>query len=143
MAIVENPAGERNRKSRCDFAITPWSSGRAMTDFGLALLLILVWVYVIGTTILALRFARRRIVAPPGVTPRSSPPISVLKPLHGAEPGLSENLRSFADQDYPVFQLLLGVRDRNDGALPVANALIKDRPLCDIELVVDPRAAGS
>ena len=114
-----------------------------MTDFGLALLLILVWAYAIGTTILALRFARRPIVAPPGVAPKSGPPVSVLKPLHGAEPGLFDNLRSFADQDYPVFQLLLGVRDRADSALPVANALIRQRPLCDIEPVVDPRAAGS
>ncbi len=109
-----------------------------MTLFGFALLLILVWAYVIGTTIAALRFARRRIVAPP-----QGPPVTVLKPLHGAEPGLAENLRSFADQNYSDFQLLLGVRDRTDGALPVARALIDERPHCDIELVIDPRAAGS
>ncbi len=109
-----------------------------MTDFGLAMLLILVWAYVIGTTIAALRFARRPIVAP-----INQPPISVLKPLRGTEPGLTDNLRSFADQDYPDFQLLLGVRDPADSALPVAYALIRERPLCDIELVVDPRAAGS
>ena len=69
--------------------------------------------------------------------------MSVLKPLHGAEPGLAENLRSFAEQDYPRFQLVLGVSDRADGALPVARALIAERPLADIELVIDPRAAGS
>ena len=119
-----------------------------MTSFGFALLLILVWAYVIGTTIAALRFTRRPIVAPLGVTPlavasKSAPPISVLKPLHGAEPGLFENLRSFADQDYPDFQLLFGVRDRSDSALPLAHALIRERPGCDIELIVDPRAAGS
>jgi ceramide glucosyltransferase len=119
-----------------------------MTSFGFALLLILLWAYAIGATIAALRFARRPIVAPLGVAPlgvasMSAPPISVLKPLHGAEPGLSENLRSFVDQDYPDFQLLLGVRDRTDSALPLARALIRERPLCDIELIVDPRAAGS
>jgi len=114
-----------------------------MTLFGLALLLVLVWAYAIGAMLLALRFARRRIVAPLRLTPSGAPPVSVLKPLHGAEPGLAENLRSFADQDYPAFQLLLGVRDRTDGALPAVRALIRDRPLCDIELVVDRRAAGS
>ena len=114
-----------------------------MTDFGLALLLALVWAYAIGVPLLALRFARRRIVAPLGVAATNAPPVSVLKPLHGAELGLFENLRSFADQDYPSFQILLGVRDWTDGALPVARALIHERPLCDIELIVDPRAAGS
>jgi ceramide glucosyltransferase len=114
-----------------------------MTDFGFALLLVLVWAYAIAAPLLALRFARRRIVAPPHIAATNAPPVSVLKPLHGAEPGLSENLRSFADQDYPVFQILFGVRDRTDSALPVARALIHDRPLCDIDLVVDPRAAGS
>ena len=114
-----------------------------MTGFGLALLLTLVWAYAIGTTLLALRFGRRPIVAPPAGAPNRLPPISVLKPLHGTEPGLAENLRSFADQDYPCFQLVLGVRDRGDSALPVAEALIRERPLCDTELVIDRRAAGS
>ncbi len=119
-----------------------------MTALGLVLVFILAWAYAIGATLAALRFARRPIVAPLGVAPLgvaplSGPPVSVLKPLHGAEPGLDENLRSFAEQDYPVFQLVLGVRDRNDSALPIARALISERPLDDIELVIDPRAAGS
>jgi ceramide glucosyltransferase len=114
-----------------------------MSSFGFALLLFLVWAYAIGATIAALRFARRPIVAPLGAAAMKGPPVSILKPLHGAEPGLFENLRSFADQDYPDFQLLLGVRDRTDSALPLARALIRERPLSDIELIVDPRAAGS
>ncbi len=32
---------------------------------------------------------------------------------------------------------------RTDSALPVARALIRDRPRCDIELVIDSRAVGS
>jgi ceramide glucosyltransferase len=114
-----------------------------MSDFGLALLLGLVWAYAIGVPFLALRFARRRIVAPPGLAPTDKPPVSILKPLHGAEPDLIGNLRSFADQDYPELQLVLGVRDRADSALPIADRLIRERPLCDIELVIDRRAAGS
>ena len=109
-----------------------------MTDFGLALVLILAWAYLIGSTVAALRFARRPIVAP-----AERPPVSVLKPLHGAEPGLYENLRSFVDQDYPEMQVVLGVRHRGDAALPVARALMRNRPEKDIELVVDARALGS
>jgi len=90
-----------------------------MTDFGLALVLILAWAYLIGSTVAALRFARRPIVAP-----AERPPVSVLKPLHGAEPGLYENLRSFVDQDYPAMQVVFGVRHSADMALPVARALV-------------------
>jgi ceramide glucosyltransferase len=109
-----------------------------MTDFGLALVLILAWAYLIGSTVAVLRFARR-----PFVAPAERPPVSVLKPLHGAEPGLYENLRSFVDQDYPAMQVVLGVRHSGDAALPVARALMRNRPEKDIDLVVDARAIGS
>jgi ceramide glucosyltransferase len=109
-----------------------------MTDFGLALVLGLAWAYLIGSTIAALRFARRRVTLP-----AEQRPVSVLKPLHGAEPGLCENLRSFVDQDYPEMQVVFGVRHGADAALPVARELIGNRPEQDIALVVNPRATGS
>jgi hypothetical protein len=44
----------------------------------------------------------------------------MLKPLHGAEPGLSKNLESFCAQDYRgVVQLLFGVQWVEDAAIPV------------------------
>jgi ceramide glucosyltransferase len=109
-----------------------------MTDFGLALVLGLAWAYLIGSTVAALRFARRRVTLP-----AERPPVSVLKPLHGAEPGLCENLRSFVDQDYPKIQVVFGVRHSADAALPVARELIGNHPERDIALVVNPRATGS
>jgi ceramide glucosyltransferase len=69
--------------------------------------------------------------------------VSVLKPLHGDEPGLYENLRSFAEQDFPAVQLVLGVNDPQDGALPAGHALIHALPARDIALVVDRRTRGS
>ncbi len=113
-----------------------------MSWLGLAMTLLLAWAYLGGSTFAALRFAGRR-RGPPASACAERPPITVLKPLHGDEPGLCDNLRSFADQDYPVFQLVFGVRDRADGALPVARALIAERPAADIALVVDPHVAGS
>jgi ceramide glucosyltransferase len=70
------------------------------------------------------------------------PAVSLLKPLHGEEPGLYENLRSFVEQDYPGVQLVLGVNDAKDGALPVANALIRDMTAADIVLVVGAPVRG-
>ena len=39
------------------------------------------------------------------------PPVTLLKPLCGAEPALYEHLRSFCEQDHPEFQIVFGVRD--------------------------------
>jgi ceramide glucosyltransferase len=103
-----------------------------------ALVLLPAWVYLIGAAIAVARFVRR-----PLSTILDRPAVSILKPLHGAEPGLYENLRSFADQDYPLVQMVLGVNDPRDSALPIADALISDLPACDIALVVDPCSRGS
>ena len=109
-----------------------------MASFVLSLVLFPVWVYLAGTVAAAMRFARRR-----AVLPAEQPPVSVLKPLYGAEPGLYENLRSFVDQDYPDRQIVFGVRSAEDGALPIVRRLIADRPEVDIDLVVNARAGGS
>jgi ceramide glucosyltransferase len=71
------------------------------------------------------------------------PPVTVLKPLCGAEPGLYENLRSFCQQDYPEFQIVFGVRDRDDPALAVVNRLLTEFPSLPIDVVIDPRQHGS
>jgi ceramide glucosyltransferase len=104
----------------------------------LAVVLVPAWTYLLAAAAASLRFARRDLPQP-----RQSPPVSILKPLYGAEPGLYENLLSAAEQDYPVHQLVLGVADPKDGAVPVARALISDRPHSDIALVVAPQRHGS
>ena len=96
------------------------------------------WAYLVGTAVAAVRFARH-----PLPTAAKWPPVTVMKPLHGAEPGLYENLRSFAHQDYPVVQLVLGVGNANDSALPATRALIRNLPESDIALVIDARVTGS
>jgi ceramide glucosyltransferase len=56
------------------------------------------------------------------------PPISVLKPLAGADEGLAANLRSFFEQDHPEFELLFAVRDGDDPAIPVVEMLQEQFP---------------
>ena len=107
-------------------------------SFAIAIALVPAWAYLLGTAVAALSFARRSLPIPP-----EWPPISVLKPLHGAEPGLYENLRSFVEQDYPSAQIVLGVNDTHDSALPVAETLIRDMPAADIALVVGAPIRGS
>src|SRR5665213_431534 len=71
------------------------------------------------------------------------PPVTILKPLCGAEPGLYEHLRSFCRQDYPEFQVVFGVRDQADPAFSVAERLKMEFPSLPIDIVVNPQQHGS
>jgi ceramide glucosyltransferase len=57
-----------------------------------------------------------------------TPPISILKPLCGIDDDLEANLASFAEIDYPCYEVLLGVRDRSDPAWRVAEAASRRWP---------------
>jgi ceramide glucosyltransferase len=103
----------------------------------IAILLVPGWIYLIAAALAVTRFAGRPLPAA-----AEQPAVSVLKPLHGDEPGLYENLRSFAEQDYPEHQIVLGVNDPRDGALDAADALIRKFLNADIALIVDPRIRG-
>jgi ceramide glucosyltransferase len=77
------------------------------------------------------------------VNVQPSHPISVLKPLHGAEDGLYEDLRGYCELDYPAWELLLGVRDPEDPAIAVVQRLQREFPRCHITLVIDSRIHGA
>lgn len=69
--------------------------------------------------------------------------VSILKPLHGDEAELFENLRSFCVQDYPDYQVVFGVQDEHDPALRIVARLQRELPQCDIDCVIDPTQHGS
>src|SRR5215813_3912568 len=75
--------------------------------------------------------------------PRARPPVSLLKPLHGEDPELYENLRSFCRQAYPTVQVVFGVRDPADPAAAVARRLIGELPGADLALVADSAVHGT
>jgi ceramide glucosyltransferase len=81
----------------------------------------------------ALWLLRRR---RPAAGPAALPPVTVLKPVHGAGDGLYENLASFCRQDYPAHQIVIGVDDPDDPAVAVVRRLKRDFPQLDIVLAV-------
>jgi ceramide glucosyltransferase len=89
--------------------------------------------------------ALARFFARPGSVPaRGNEPVTILKPLYGAEPRLGENLASFLAQDYAgPMQLLCGVGSSGDGAVAAVRALAGAHPQADITLTTGPRAPGS
>lgn len=79
----------------------------------------------------------------PGNRPyRPAEPVSVLKPLCGAEPRLYENLSTFCRQTHPCYQLLFGVSSSADPAIAVVRRLQASFPERDIALVIDARVHG-
>ena len=76
----------------------------------------------------ARRFGRRRRRALARET-NFAPPLSVLKPLHGAEPELERNLRGFFTQRYAgPYELLFCARHAGDAGLAVARRLAAEYP---------------
>ncbi len=67
-------------------------------------------------------------------------PISILKPLSGKDPELCENIQSFCMQDYPEYEVLLGVTDPHDGAL---NAVEKLQRQSAVKIVVNEKSLGA
>ena len=64
------------------------------------------------------------------------PPVSVLKPLRGLDPNTFEAFRSQATQDYPEFELLFGVADPGDPAIPEVERLQSEFPQLAIRLLI-------
>jgi ceramide glucosyltransferase len=56
------------------------------------------------------------------------PPVSVLKPVHGLEAQLKENIESFFRQDYPNYEILFAADEANDAALEVVREVCARYP---------------
>jgi ceramide glucosyltransferase len=66
---------------------------------------------------------------------RKANDVTLLKPLHGAEPALASNLESFCEQDYPAeIQLVCGVQDPHDPAALLVQNLRAQFPDREISL---------
>jgi ceramide glucosyltransferase len=56
------------------------------------------------------------------------PPVSVLKPVHGLEARLKENIESFFRQDYPDYEVLFAADEADDPALEVVREVCARYP---------------
>jgi ceramide glucosyltransferase len=72
------------------------------------------------------RDARRQLRSVPDDT--CLPPVSVLKPVHGLEAQLKENIESFFRQDYPNYEMLFAADEANDPALEVVREVCARYP---------------
>jgi ceramide glucosyltransferase len=87
----------------------------------------------------AMRWARgaRAARQAAAATPESClPAVTILKPLHGMETRLQENLESFFQQGYPAFEIIFGARDASDPGLQVAEKIRRRYPQIRSRIVV-------
>ncbi len=64
------------------------------------------------------------------------PPMSLLKPLRGAEPELENYLATFLQQDYPAYEILFAVRVPDDPAVAVVANLRQRFPQVPVQMLV-------
>ncbi len=64
-----------------------------------------------------------------------TPPVSLLKPLHGAEPGLEAHLATFFTQEYPVYEILFCARHEEDAGLATARRVAARYPQIPVQFL--------
>jgi ceramide glucosyltransferase len=70
------------------------------------------------------RLALTKLAVQPGFTP----PLTLLKPLHGDEPQLAAHLATFFEQDYPEYEILFCARSAEDAGLQTARRVAERYP---------------
>ena len=97
-------------------------------------------VYYLAATFAAWRFFRRERRARLG---DFTPPVSLLKPVRGVDFASYENFASFCRLDYPEYEILFGVNDNADPAVPLIRRLMAEFPERKIRLLVGAETLGS
>ncbi len=88
--------------------------------------------YLLLVFIASARFRRR---PHPAGGDANLPPVTLLKPLCGMEPGLEVNLTSFFEQRYPGFEIIFGARRADDPALDVVRRVSRKYPSVPVTIV--------
>ena len=68
---------------------------------------------------------------------KAFPAVSILKPVHGLEARLKENLESFFRQDYPSYEILFAADEEDDAALAVVREVSARYPQVPCRILVN------
>jgi ceramide glucosyltransferase len=97
-------------------------------------------IYYVVATLVAWRFfrgERRKELS------NFTPPVSLLKPVRGVDFGSYENFASFCRLNYPEYEILFGVNDDADPAVPLIHRLMTEFPQRKIRLLVGSEELGT
>ena len=88
----------------------------------------------------SVRFLRKRFR---GSQAGATPPVSILKPVYGADAGTYEYFRSHCLQDYPEYEIIFALNEASDPALELIERLQREFPERSIRVTVCPDAYGT
>lgn len=78
------------------------------------------------------------------IHPRDTlPSISILKPVKGSDQNLAENLKSFVQQDYPLFEILFSIQDELDPSHEIVDSIIEKFPNADLRKIKGQLPSGN
>jgi ceramide glucosyltransferase len=72
-----------------------------------------------------------------------TPALTILKPVKGADAASEACFRSHFELDYPQYQLVFGVSDPTDPAVPIIEKLRREFPKIDSQLAICPQQLGA
>jgi len=96
--------------------------------------------YYLAAAIAAVRFFTRERA---NKLPDFTPPVSVLKPVHGVDFATYENFASFCQQDYPGYEILFCVNQLSDPAVAIIQKVMADFPERSIRILSGAAQIGS
>ena len=85
-----------------------------------------------------LRFFKTELAKP---RPDFTPFVTVIAPCRGLDTGLEDNLRALLEQDYPDYEIIFVVDDKNDAAVPVIEEISRHAEK-KAKLIIAPKADG-
>jgi ceramide glucosyltransferase len=72
-----------------------------------------------------------------------TPPVSLLKPVHGLDWGAYENFASMCNLDYPEYEIVFAVGHADDPIIPTIEKLRRDFPKTAIRLIIGVEQLGA
>src|SRR5580704_13760489 len=97
--------------------------------------------YLLATYCAGDYFRNVRKMPPPD--PSFTPLVSILKPVRGIDREAYENFASFCRLDYPGYEILFAVSDRDDEVIPVIEKLQRTFPAREIRLLTGAAQVGA